>query len=169
MPFDHPFFQIILAYLGEFVFTIIYYLYMGLVMRHWIQATEIRFRQFMYPALCDFTEQLLFIFGLSMALPSMSIMTKALALPISAGFSRWAILRLNKTYNWYQITGLICILVSIVWIFLVSIDLKAEWKSQNQGLGLTLLTLAACFQAFQISLENRIFMIEPDISALTLQ
>jgi len=131
VPFDHPFFQIILAYLGEFVFTILYYLYMGLIMRHWIQATEIRFRQFMYPALCDFMEQLLFIFGLSMSLPSMSIMTKALALPISAGFSRWSILRLNKTFSWKQIIALIGVLVSILWIFLISLDLKKEWKAQN--------------------------------------
>ncbi len=61
----------------------------------------------------------------------MSMMTKALALPISAGFSRWSVLRLNKTFSWKQIIALIGILVGIMWIFLVSLDLKKEWKAQN--------------------------------------
>ena len=33
VPFEHPFFQMVAAYLGEFIFTIFYYLYKAFVMR----------------------------------------------------------------------------------------------------------------------------------------
>ena len=32
-----------------------------------------------------------------------------------------------------------------------------------------MLCLSACFQAFEVCLENRLFMIEPDLTALSLQ
>ena len=34
VPFDHPFFQMVAAYLGEFIFTIFYYLYKAFLMRY---------------------------------------------------------------------------------------------------------------------------------------
>ena len=100
VPFDHPFFQMTAMYLGEFVFTIFYYLWMAFMVRASVQWSEIRFMQFLYPALCDFTENLLFVFGLSAVLPSLAMMSKAIAVPISALFTRWSILRLRKTFNW---------------------------------------------------------------------
>ena len=35
--------------------------------------------------------------------------------------------------------------------------------------GFLMLGLSACFQAFEVCLENRLFMIEPDLTALALQ
>lgn len=99
VPFDHPFFQMLAAYIGEFIFTIFYYLYKAFVMQHNVKQSEVRFFQFFYPAICDFTENLLFIYGLGNILPSLTIVPKALAVPISIGFSRWSVLRLSKNYN----------------------------------------------------------------------
>jgi len=35
--------------------------------------------------------------------------------------------------------------------------------------GLIMLGLSACFQSFEVTIENRIFLIEKDLSALALQ
>ena len=100
VPFSHPFFQMLAAYLGEFLFTIFYYIHKAFLMRHEVRQSEIKFRQFIYPALCEFIESMLFIFGLAQLAPSMSMVTKALALPISAFFCRLAFLRILKSFDW---------------------------------------------------------------------
>ena len=41
--FDHPFFQMMAAYVGELVFTILYYLYLAFVMQNRMRSSEIRF------------------------------------------------------------------------------------------------------------------------------
>ena len=140
------------------------------------QRSEIRFVQFIYPALCDFTQNLLFIFGLGMVLPSMSIATKAVALPISAFFCKWSLLKIRKSFNMKQIMALIGIMVSVLLIFIISSskDLSSDGteaikKEQEMTTGLIMLGLSACFQAFEVCLENRLFMIEPALTALNLQ
>ena len=170
VPFEHPFFQMLAAYVGELVFTIIYYLYLAFVMQNRMRSSEIRFTQFIYPALCDFVENLLFIFGLAKSLSSMSMMTKAIALPITAIFCRWSVLRIRKTFNWYQIAALMGILIGATWIMYATIDFESELTlTSDQTTGILLLGLSACFQAFEVCLENRIFLIEKDLTALGLQ
>ena len=101
--------------------------------------------------------------------PSMSMMMKALALPISVSFSRWSLLRIRKLYNGKQIGSLVGILVAVIWIFVASIEAKKDWFSKDQWIGYILLVFSAIFQAFEISFEERLFMIEPELTPLGLQ
>ena len=110
------------AYFGEFTFTIFYYIYISLILKQSL-AREIRFNQFLIPALCDFVENLLLIFSVGKMLPSMSMMIGALALPISALFSRWSVLRIRKIWTMKQVLALAGILVGVLWIFFVSLEL----------------------------------------------
>ena len=64
-----------------------------------VKQSEIRFVQFFYPAFCDFTGNVLFVFGLANMLPSMSMTSKALTLPLTAAFSMWSLTQINKTFN----------------------------------------------------------------------
>ena len=97
-------------------------------------------------------------------------MTKAIALPITAIFCRWSVLRIRKTFNWYQIGALIGILIGATWIMYATIDYESELTlTSDQTTGILLLGLSACFQAFEVCLENRIFLIEKDLTALGLQ
>ena len=129
--------------------------------------------QFIYPALCDFTQNILFIFGLSMMLPSMSIATKALAWPISAFFCKWSLLKIRKNFDMKWTMALFGIMISVTIIFFISlshdIDSDTIQQEQSQTTGLIMLGFSACFQAFEVCLENRLFMIEPDLTALSLQ
>ena len=43
VPFEHPFFQMMAAYVGELVFTVLYYLYLAFVMQNRLRSSEIRF------------------------------------------------------------------------------------------------------------------------------
>ena len=97
--FDHPFIQICAAYVGEFIFTIGYYIakYYVLDLDH--SQSEIRFVQFFYPAFCDFMGNLFFIYGLSTMLPSVTMASKAITLPLTALFCMWSFVRINKTFN----------------------------------------------------------------------
>jgi len=65
--------------------------------------------------------------------------------------------------------ALIGILVSVLLLLLASYGIQSEWFSKQYTSGLLLLTLSACFQSFEVTLENRIFNIEKDLSALALQ
>ena len=56
----------------------------------------------------------------------MSMMTKAVALPISALFCRWSLLKIRKTFNLKQMGALLAILLGVTWISLASLDLEAE-------------------------------------------
>ena len=98
------------------------------------------------------------------------MMTKAVALPISAIFCRWSLLKIRKTFNSKQIVALIGILIGVAWTTIASFDMsKEELLTSQQTTGYIMLGLSACFQAFEICLENRLFMIEPNLSALALQ
>jgi hypothetical protein len=82
-----------------------------------VQPSEIRFDQFVYPAMCDFTQNLFFIFGIGQMLPDIGMMTKAITLPIVVFFCKWSLLRIRKEYNLKQIIGIVGILVGILVIF----------------------------------------------------
>jgi hypothetical protein len=167
--FDYPFLQLIASYLGEFIFTIMYYIYKAFLMQQDVKQSEIRFVQFFYPASCDLIANLLFIFGLSEILASLSMMTKALTLPIAAVFSQWSFVKINKHFGNMQIAALAGILVSCFLILLVTFNSQEEWFTEGHGKGYFALVLSACFQAFEITLENRFFLIEKDLTALGLQ
>ena len=78
--------------------------------------SEVRFKQFIYPAFCNFTENMFFIFGLTKMI-DMSMISKALALPICAIFSNWSLLKIKKTFNAKQIGALSATLIASVWLF----------------------------------------------------
>lgn len=65
--------------------------------------------------------------------------------------------------------ALIGIMVSVLLVMIASYELQKEWFSKDQTTGLIFLCLSACFQSFEVCLENRIFIIEKDLSALALQ
>ena len=74
------------------------------------------------------------------------MMTKAIALPITAIFCRWSVLRIRKTFNWYQIAALIGILIGATWIMYATIDFESELTlTADQTTGILLLGLSACF------------------------
>jgi len=54
-------------------------------------------------------------------------------------------------------------------ILFVYYDGQEEWFESSETTGYFALVLSACFQAFEITLEDRIFRIEKDLSALGLQ
>ena len=60
-------------------------------------------------------------------------------------------------------------MMSVLFVTIASYDLQAEWFSKDQTTGLIFICLSACFQSFEVCLENRIFIIEKDLSALALQ
>ena len=156
------------AYVGEFIFTLGYYFAKNYVFDVEHVQSEIRFVQFCYPAICDFMGNLLFIYGLSAMLPSISMVSKAITLPLTAYFCTLAIVRINKTFNNKQIIALIAILASVLMVMLASYDLQKEWFGKDHTTGLIMLGISACFQSFEVTLENRIFNIEKDLSALAL-
>ena len=124
--FDFPFLQMVAAYTGEIIFTIFYYLYKAFLMRAEVKSSEINFSQFAYPAVCDFTENLLFIFGLTKVLPSLSMMTKAIALPISALICSLSLLKIRKSFNAMQIWTLVAICVSATLVLVANYDASEE-------------------------------------------
>lgn len=74
---------------------------------------------------------MLFIFGVGKMLPSVSIMIRAMALPISALFSQWSFLHINKKWTCKQVFALSGILAGVVWILFASRSLQKEWFSQE--------------------------------------
>ena len=61
------------------------------------------------------------------------------------------------------------ILFSILFVLLASYGASSAVFSADKTGALIMLGLSACFQSFEIVLEKRIFMIEPDLTALALQ
>ena len=120
---------------------------------------------------------LLFIYGFTNLLPSISIATKAVALPLSAFFCKWSLLKIRKNFNFKQIMALGGILVAVTITFLQALmnDVENEdgdvekVEKQEQITGLIMLFFSAIFQAFEVCLENRLFMIEPDLKPLAMQ
>ena len=60
-------------------------------------------------------------------------------------------------------------MMSVLLVMIASYDLQADWFGKDQTTGLIFICLSACFQSFEVCLENRIFIIEKDLSALALQ
>ena len=142
--FRQPLFQIMACYFGEFVFVILYYLYLGVTTQCGCSQTEIRFINFIYPAACDFTENLLFVFGLARVMPSMSMMTKALALPVAIALCKWLV---RKTFNQRQWAAIFIIMAGALLataIGVVENDIGVGSLSRDQVIGLIELTLSAC-------------------------
>ena len=61
------------------------------------------------------------------------------------------------------------ILVAVILIFGASIEAKKDLFTKNQWIGYIMLVFSAIFQAFEISLEERLFKIEPELTPLGLQ
>ena len=65
-----------------------------------IKTAQIRFRQFLFPALCDFLENTLLVFGLLQVFPSVSSMTRALVVPLTAWIGKYLV---RQRLSWNQI------------------------------------------------------------------
>lgn len=62
--FKHPFFQSCIGFSGEFIVVGALYIYYMVRDPIQIKSAQIRFRYFLLPALCDFLENTLLVFGL---------------------------------------------------------------------------------------------------------
>ena len=102
-------------------------------------------------------------------LPGFSLMTKAIALPFAALFSKWSLLKIRKNYNWKQIASICGVLAGVVWVSIATVSLQSDLFSGEQLTGFLMLVLSACFQALEIALESRLFMIDDQLTALGLQ
>ena len=165
--FRHPLFQSCVGFLGEFVVIAVLYVYYMLTNAKEIVTAQIRFKYFFLPAVCDFAENTLLVFGLTAIFPSVTTMSRALVVPITAIISKYLIL---TRLSWNQVGAMT---VAIGGVFLAALsqlqneyDDPAHYKVTLWGL--FLLVLSAGLQAMETMLENRLFKIEPDLSAFTM-
>ena len=86
--FRHPLFQSCVGFLGEFVVIAVLYVYYMLTNAKEIVTAQIRFKYFFLPAVCDFAENTLLVFGLTAIFPSVTTMSRALVVPITAIISK---------------------------------------------------------------------------------
>lgn len=71
------------------------------------------------PAFCDFTENMLLIFGITQIFPSLVSMSRALVLPITALLSKFLI---GKVFSWKMIAALFILLGGMTLATLVQFD-----------------------------------------------
>ena len=121
--------------------------------------------QFIYPALCDFASSMLLMIGLVDANAYTSIMVTAIALPFTAFCVQWDKLRVRKTLDQMQVIAIvgICSLIARVFVF------SPKPEESFDMISLIFIGLSACLQALKSTLENRLFVIDDDLSPLSLQ
>ena len=81
-----------------------------------IVTAQIRFRYFLLPAVCDFAENTLLVFGLTAIFPSVTTMSRALVVPTTAVISKYLIL---TRLSWNQIGAMT---VAIGGVFLAALS-----------------------------------------------
>lgn len=119
------------------------------------------------PALCDFFENTLLVFGLTQIFPSVTSMTRALVVPLTAVIGKYLIL---QKLSWNQIFAMSMAVGGVFLGALVQLQSEVSNEAYNLTLlGLFILTLSAFFQSMETMLENRLFKIEPDLSSFTMQ
>ena len=94
--FAHPFFMAVAGYIGEFFIVAVIYIYMGLQTPESLPKTKLSILQLILPAICDFGENLLLILGIQEIYPSLSVLSRALVLPMAVLLSKYM---LRKAYN----------------------------------------------------------------------
>jgi len=102
--------------MGEFIVIAALYIYYMIKDPNEIKTAQIRFRYFLLPAICDFGENTLLVFGLTAIFPSVTTMTRALVVPITAIISKYLIL---TVLSWNQI-GAMAIAVGGVFLAALS-------------------------------------------------
>ena len=89
--FRHPLFQSCIGFMGEFIVVGALYIYYMINDPIQIKTAQIRFRVFLLPALCDFLENTLLVFGLAQIFPSVASMTRALVVPLTAWIAKYLV------------------------------------------------------------------------------
>lgn len=109
--YRHPVLQAIGGYFGEFIISA------GMCLFFWrydpVQlksSDKVSFFVLSLPALCDFSENMCLIFGITQIFPSLVTMSRALVLPITAIFSRCLI---RKLFNINMIAALLLLLAGM--------------------------------------------------------
>ena len=95
--FHHPLFQSCIGFSGEFIVVGALYIYYLIKDPVQIKTAQVRFRYFLLPALCDFLENTLLVFGLMQVFPSVTSMTRALTVPLTAWIGRYLIV---QKFSW---------------------------------------------------------------------
>lgn len=94
-------------------------------------------------------------------------MTRGLVVPLTAVIGKYLIL---SKLSWNQIGAMSVAVGGVCLGALVNLQSEMDVDEYRLTLfGLFLLGLSAFFQAMETMLENRIFMIEPELTAFTMQ
>lgn len=119
------------------------------------------------PALCDFMENMCLIFGITQIFPSLVSMSRALVLPITVLLSR---ILIRKLFNWKMVTALLVLLSGMT--LATFVQYEGEMSNDEFELttvGIILLCISALIQSLEVLIENRLFIVDPSMSAFYLQ
>ena len=154
IPFKHPYFVAVLGYFGEFLCVAVIYIYYTLKAPNMIPSTNLSMITMLWPALCDFLENLLLIFALTQIYPSLSVMSRAFILPLTAILSK---IVLKKVFSIKQIVAIICVAMGVVLACVVQFMGEQEEENKDYSasiVGFVLLLCSAMLQATEIVLEE---------------
>ena len=159
----HPVLQSIAGYFGEFVFALLLGCYYKRYYPEKVKPSDtVSFFTLSLPAFCDFFENMCLIFGITQIFPSLVTMSRALVLPITAVLSR---ILIRKLFNWKMIAALCVLLAGMT--LATFVQYEGEMSSDEFKLttvGIVLLCLSATIQSLEIIIENRLFIIDPNMS-----
>ena len=116
------------GYTGEFIFCSFFYLAQLIFkFQNW-QSTEIRFRNFFYPAALDFCDNIALVIGLSLVFPSFCTMSKALVVPMTAFLCK---LFINKAYSQQQVNSIVIIVIGVITAGVASFFVEEDQLGEN--------------------------------------
>ena len=104
-------FQTVSGYVAEFVFcTFFYVAQLFFRFQSW-QSTEIGFINFLYPAMCDFLENIVLVFGLTYVFPSLVTISRSFSIPITALLCK---LLIRKAFSASMISAIATISIGFI-------------------------------------------------------
>ena len=96
------------CYFGEFVIVLILWGFFKRYAPEKLEAGDkVSYLTLALPALCDFTENMCLIFGITQIFPSLVSMSRALVLPITAFLSKFLI---KKYFSWQMLLAIAVLL-----------------------------------------------------------
>jgi hypothetical protein len=110
-PFRHPMFQTVAGYAAEFIFCTFFYVAQCIFRFNSWQSTEIRFINFLYPAVCDFFENIVLVFGLTYVFPSLVTISRSFSIPVTALLCK---ILIRKAFNVSMISAIALISIGFI-------------------------------------------------------
>ena len=156
------------GFLGEFIIVVILWIFFMKYAPEKLEAGDkVSYLTLSLPALCDFTENMCLIFGITQIFPSLVSMSRALVLPITALLSK---ILIKKYFSWQMLLAIAVLLSGMTLATFVQYEGEMDdAKFKLTTWGIALLCISAFIQALEVIIENRIFIIYPNLSALYLQ